>query len=41
MVYNTELLVYLSFRSVHALSQFLLYIFLLSPIDKAWSQVFI
>jgi hypothetical protein len=28
----------LSCRSVHALSQFLLHIFLLSPFDKAWSQ---
>jgi hypothetical protein len=38
---NFPLLFHLSFRSVHALSQFLLYNFLLTPIDKASSQVFI
>jgi hypothetical protein len=30
---------YLNSRSVHALSQFLLHIFLLPPFDIAWSQV--
>jgi hypothetical protein len=31
---------YLNSSFVHALSQFLLHIFLLSSFDKAWSQVF-
>jgi hypothetical protein len=38
---NFHLPFYVSFRSVRVLSQFLLYIFLLSPFDKTWSQVFI
>jgi hypothetical protein len=33
--FNFHLLSYLSFRSVQALSQLLLYIFLSSPIDKS------
>jgi hypothetical protein len=34
------LLFYLSSTNVRALSQFLLHIFLLSPFDIDWSQVF-
>jgi hypothetical protein len=39
--YNFYLHLYLSFKSMHTLSKFLLHIFLLSPFDKVWSQVFI
>jgi hypothetical protein len=39
VAYNFHLPLYLNFRSVHALSQFLLHVFLLSPFNKAWSQV--
>jgi hypothetical protein len=34
---NFHLQFCLSFRSVNAVSQFLLHIFLLTPIDKDWS----
>jgi hypothetical protein len=36
---NLHLLLYISVSSGYALSQFLLFFFLLSPIDIAWSQV--
>jgi hypothetical protein len=39
VAYNFHLPFYLNFKSVHALSQFLLHIFLLSPFNKARSQV--
>jgi hypothetical protein len=32
---------YLSSKNVHALSQFLLHIFLLSPVNIVWSQILI
>jgi hypothetical protein len=38
---NFRLRFYFRFRFVHALSQLLLHSFLLSPFDKAWSQVYI
>jgi hypothetical protein len=40
VAYNFHLLFCLSFRSVHALSLFLLHTFLLSPLDITWSQLF-
>jgi hypothetical protein len=41
VAYIFHLNVCFSFRFVHALSQFLLHGFLLSPFDIAWSQIFI
>jgi hypothetical protein len=41
VAFNFHFIFYLSFRYIYALLQFLLYIFLLSPVEKPYSQVYI